>query len=505
MGKQASATEDYIEPEILPQEDDLVVFVETEGKEGQLQLLHVDDFAFDEMNLVEIPFCTLQKQTSVSRSISLSPTGDEYLECVGSKHPLPTSLAEPTVLGLLWLTKNKNGFKSPKVTFALRDLVESYMYPGRFSQYRASGKLMTSVERELHRIASTRLHSRRWYDRSLEKHVEIDAAIIDSITIRHEGGKHRSRVLEIVWGNKIFQSVQNQYTKNFDVKTWLQISQPLDRRLFRWLDRQLDTKNSQMVKSCQNWAKHKMLMQCYKIEKGGRTASGYILNKVTDSLKRLNGLDFGVRLVVDKSQPDFSFRFDRIADKSVEVLDWDETGELVFEFKKIFHEVKKRGRLKESDRRVAAAWIESYGFDKAVWMVGRCRVLHLEGKRSDETIYSFKGLEFYETRAEADYERMKDNEAGQLDLVLEKEQREKWAGYRERKLAEAERTLDIASLRNQARARAQAAYPEAFTRGFAKDRLIDAELRKLELEELGAMTEDQFSALSESEKMRLST
>ncbi|MBW1743176.1 MAG: hypothetical protein JRJ47_07060 [Deltaproteobacteria bacterium] len=493
---------DKIDAEVLLDDDDVPSNFdgpESYDEEGQLQLLRVDEFAFDEMNIVEIPFSTLSNKASKKTHIPLSPSGEEYLESVSQKHSLPTAMAERTVLGLMWLTWDKNGFNSPKVTFTLRELVEKFMHPGKFTRYRAQGELLQSAERELHRIAATRLHSNRWWDRKNNKHVEIDAAIIDSITVSQEGGRNSSRILEIVWGNKIYNSVRDRYTKSFDIKTWLQIKKPMDGRLFRWLDRQLDGKSQQEVKSCQKWAKYKMLMQSKKIERGGRTASSYILEKVSDSISRLNDLKFGVRLVVDKSEPDFSFRFEKIPEKRGEVVDRDETGNLVFEFKKLFHGSKKKGRLKEADRRVAAKWIESYGFEKSIFMVGRCRDLHLAGRRGEEPLYSFKALEFYETRAEADFEREKEDEAGQLDMTLDRERREKWNRYAEGMLAEADQTLDLAELKAEAESRAGELYPEALKSGLVKDRIIEAELKKLKLERVGAMSEEEFLGLKDDE------
>lgn len=314
----------------------------------------------------------------------------------------------------MWLTMDKNKFQSSKATFGLRELVEDYMYPGKFTRYRAGGRLLASVERELHRIAATRLHSKRWWDKSIGKHVDIDAAIIDSITTRQEGGRNSPRILEIVWGNKIFDSVRAKYTKGFDVKRWLMIEHALDRRLYRWLDRQLTPKPVQVVKSCQTWAKHKMLMQGHKLERGGRTGSSYVLTKVSEALERLHGYGFAVRMTVDKTRPDFSFRFERIEGEQNEVVDVDPTKELIFEFKRLFHGVKtrpKRGRTREGDRRTTCAWLEAYGVDQATWMVGRCKELHDQGKRASERIMWFSGLQAYEVAAAADYDRAEQRQA----------------------------------------------------------------------------------------------
>ncbi len=384
--------------------DPLAETPEEEGAASQLSLL--EELAFDEMNLVELPFCLLKKQTSSCRSVFLSPSGDEYLEATSNRYGLPTALAEPIVLGLMWLTMEQVKFESPKVTFSLRELVEEYIYPGQFTRYRASGRLLKSVEEELHRIAATRLRSNRWYDRSLGKHVEMDAAIIDSMTVRNAGGRNATRILEIVWGNKVFESVRARYTKSLSIQTWLQIRYPLDRRLFRWLDRQLEGKDYQVVTSCQAWARHKMLMQSRNLDRGGRTGSSYVLTKVTEALYRLNGIGFSVQLEADKSPADYVFRFERIPGKQNEVRELDAEAELVAEFKRVFlGSPGKLGRLRKADRKLASVWIASYGLKKALWMVERSKKLHDLGRYSGQRLLWFSGLEPYEMAAAADYER----------------------------------------------------------------------------------------------------
>ena len=63
---------------------------------------------------------------------------------------------------------------------------------------------------------------------------------------------------------------------------YTQLKYSLDKALYRWLDRQLHgDKISQGVKSCQNFARYKLGMTGYKIDRGGRTASSHIVNEFT--------------------------------------------------------------------------------------------------------------------------------------------------------------------------------------------------------------------------------
>lgn len=472
--------------------------------EAQLPLIRLDEFAFDEMNLVEIPFCLLQSKKSNLKTIELSPTGHEYLQAASAQQ-LPTALAEPIVLGLMWLTFERNQFQNRRVVFSLRELVEEYMYPGEFSRYRAGGKLLKSVEEEMHRIAATRIRSDRWFDRRLGKHVEIDAAIIDSIAILKAGGKNSPRVIEVIWGTKIADSVRARYTKGINAKLFLQIRQPIDRRLYRWLDRQLPDgedalKKVQRIRSTYDFARYKLLMTGSVLEKRGRTASSYIVTKLKQSLERLNGLGFAIRMDVDKSEPDFSLRFERIHGEKNEIVETDPSGDLVHEFLHLFHDVprdaKRRG-LRARDREAAQRWIDAYGLEKALLMLEPAKRLHaLNRKRSNEPIYYFAGLETYEAAADGIFERERMTQQGQLKLVLAEDRKEKWEAYRREQLARAEAALtleDRERLTKKAEEAARAQVGAGINIPGVAKRIAEAELKRLILEDAGIMTEDAFS------------
>jgi hypothetical protein len=118
--------------------------------------------------------------------------------------------------------------------------------------------------------------------------------------------------------------------------------------------------------------------------------------------------------------------------------------------------------------------------------------LHLAGKRAQEVLHTFKALEFYETRAAADFDRKKEEEAGQLDLTLERERREKWKKYVEAMLKEADRTLDLEELQAEAEGRVGDLNLVKTKSGFARDKVLEIELKRLKLERVGAVPEEEF-------------
>jgi hypothetical protein len=136
-----------------PSSDDdeaLVVFEERETA--------VDDVAFDEMNLVELPFALLTRDTRGVFEIPLSADGKSRLACLNSsEHGLPNSLAPRVVLGLMWMWKSdrNNGAQTFKVK--VRELVQRYMYPDRFTRYAPNSDLLRAVERQINCIANSRV------------------------------------------------------------------------------------------------------------------------------------------------------------------------------------------------------------------------------------------------------------------------------------------------------------------------------------------------------------
>lgn len=473
----------------------------------QLALLSLDDVAFDEMNIVETPFALLTNDTKAHTSLSLSPGGHERLVTADSVLGLPNSLAEPTVLGLMWLSMREHRFTSPVTRFSLRNLVCNYVFPGRYvGTYTPSQKILKAVEQQLNCVANTRIFTDRWYDRSLKKRTKMNAAIIDYVQVIDEGGKNRPGILEVRWGAQFYKSIVEQYTKPIDPALFHRISNPLDRRLYRWLDRQLALKERQEVRSCQNFARFKLLMTGQKLNAGGRTASSYIAKRLEESLERLDGLGFAVRLEVDSSHHDFSFVFIRLAVEGPnEVVIEDKAGELVCEFQLHAHGIPrsaKRRRLPKSDREEAARWIEAYGVRPASWMVQRC--VEIQRSQRAEKILTFKGLARYEHAALGDYDRHRKKEAGQLELEIEKCRDRRWERYQKVMLRCADEGLtpaDLAVLEKKATSDLAEELGSDFVNHLGYQRVLDVHLRKRKLEVIKAIGKDEFYGYSSEEAL----
>jgi len=466
----------------------------------------VEDVAFDEMNIIETPFALLTNSSKIT-SIELSPEGHEYLGTTDKNGCLPNSLAEPTVLGLMWLSMRKNNFKTPTIRFSLRDLICNYVFPGRYnSRYTPSQKILKGIEQQINRVADTRIHTDRWFDRKLDKTTRMNAAIIDYVQVIDDGGKNKPRLLEIRWGEKFYKSVQDQYTKPIDPALFQRIEHPLDRRIYRWLDRQLALKSRQIVKSCQRFARYKLLMTGQKVDAGGRTASSYIIKRLKEALERLDSVGYSVRMVVDSSMDDFSIGFIKVAeDGPNEVLIEDKPGDLVREFQFRAHGTpldSRKRRLPEADRMFAEQWIEIYGYEKSLWMVGRC--VEIQKQTRAERILTFRGLGRYEQAASGDFDREAKKRAGQLELDIKEqlleERKKKWEKYESEMIAHADEQLtekQKSDLKLKAEKLVDNGGRIKFKEGHTRNILIKLELKKLTLEQVGAINKEEFFHLDD--------
>lgn len=372
--------------------------------------------AIDEMNLVEIPFALMVRSTS-QRTLLLSPDGEDRLVAADAVGGLPTALGERVLVALLYFHKKFNGFHNARVRLPLRAFISEYLYPDR--SYRPSAQAYDAVQEQLRRIAHTRIVSSRWYDKSLGRHTEIDASIIDYIKVIEDGGGNRAKVLEIRWGELFFNSLKARYTKALDYQLWLRLERPLTRRLYRWLDRQLHTKRSETVRAWQ-FGRFKLGLTHQRIATPSRRGSNYLVKELTPCVEELNQAGFPVALTVDSAEDDFALTFSRVLKGEPEaerdenrIL--DPVTDLLDYFNRVAHGLESARSYAPPDRVLAASWIETYGLEAAQLLVDAC--LHTCKRGGHEKPFKFRRLAYYEDAAAGLLDRTAAEEQGQLPLV----------------------------------------------------------------------------------------
>lgn len=448
------------------------------GAVEEAELEKIGKYAFDPINLIELPFCTLGRRQTKESRVQISEDGSRYLysppppdfegkvspekvKRETEKYGIPSALAEKVVLAFAKYTKRKNGFQSPKVAVPLREFVEKYMYPSRFVRVEkcADGKLLRAVENEFYRLKHAHMYDSRWWDHLLKKRIPVDTHMFSTISILCEGKGASAKVLEITWGDKVFEGIQAGYTKGLDDERIECLAHGLELRIYRYLDRQLFTKNKQVVPSCQKWAKETLgWVENYKVRKGGRTASNYIFNEVSKVLETLEGMDFKVHLTVEASNPDFTFIFEKVDSLEPREGKSDLASDLVGHFMTVFYETEGRGRIHEKDREFADNWIDSYGFEKAKTMIDLARKAQKK-ERPENPPRFFRGLEFYENSSLKQYDSTKKKQSAQNDEDLERRVSTAWTMFQREKIREFEDNLsetELTLLKSEAVARARA-------------------------------------------------
>ncbi len=397
----------------------------------------LEDVAFDEMNIVELPISLLSKSTDGIYEIPLSSDGKSKLVCAkSSEYGLPNSLAPRVLLGLMWLWSNEHPDEPQTFTFKLRDLVKKYMYPARFERYPPGGRLLQSVWRQLNAIRDAGIHTDRWYDRRLQRHRPVNFSLLDGVSPLDEGGRNRPKIVEVTWGRYFWESMVHRYTKSIDARLVQALDRPIDLQLYRLLDRQLSTKPRQHYADIVSFARYKLGMHGQKLDAGGRTSSTYVARCLHASLSRLSRKQFRVRMTIARASDPFSVTFERIGGPSElphEIRDEDPPADLIREFNFHAHGVprdQKRPRVHKTDRLKAKEWIDTYGFEQARWMVEHC--VRLQKERDSETILVFRGLQLYESAAAGAYEQHQAERAGQLRLAWEDKLDRLWEAYQRR-------------------------------------------------------------------------
>jgi len=468
------------------------------------------------MNLVEIPFCRLtdnrpgrgKKPNRQSNIIYLSEDKSYRLEA-GSGSGLPSAYAERTLLALLWMHNKQNSFQSPKFQFAIRELVDDYMYP--HSKSRRAGKELKRATCELERIAATRIIHDKWWVPSLKTHRPANFSIIDYIVdlterdddeeepdqtsfIENEviqaqkrGGRRRKKVYEIRWGELFYQSIKENYTKRLDMKFLLSLERPIDIRLFRWLDRQLARKRKETVKSCRRFAKYKLAMESEKLMRGGRTASSYVTDQVEASMIRLQARGLKISLTVDKSRDDFRYIFERVPKQArTKIIDPADT--LVEKFYELLHGSSEGITITRKEHDLALAWIDKHGEPIALEMLNHA-IEQARKFKSEDEIQSFFYLKGFENGARSAVNRSrhpKKQETELLDLET------LWQEYRTTMISKAEDELTHRDYKNlEAEAKEQAKHSLGRA-GRPNKAFVSAFLEEALLKRVAAMGEELF-------------
>lgn len=238
------------------------LFERSEEVEGNLPT--VESAFKDELNLAEFPIAALTDRVPDGQTTLVFEDRLEQRDGVPivrrltimapSKHGLPAALDDEVIVGLIQLTKRRNNFTDPKVSFSRYELIELLGWPQTGPSYRR-------IEEALHRwVGVVLVYENAWWDNQAKSWVDESFHILENVSLydrerrkgpgkggragpRRASGK-RSKdggeplpLSSFRWNEVIFRSFQCGNLKQLDLDFYLQLRLPTTKRMFRFLDK----------------------------------------------------------------------------------------------------------------------------------------------------------------------------------------------------------------------------------------------------------------------------
>lgn len=213
----------------------------------------------DELNLAEFPIAALTDrvpdgQTTLVFEDKLDqkdgpPIIRRLTIMAPSKHGLPTAMDDEVMVGLIQLTKRRNNYTDPKVSFSRYELIELLGWP-------QNGQSYQRIEEALHRwVGVVLMYENAWWDNAAKSWVDENFHILENVSLydrerRRRAGKPGSKgaarpskegdplpLSSFRWNEVIFRSFQSGNLKQLDLEFYLKLRLPTTKRMFRFLDK----------------------------------------------------------------------------------------------------------------------------------------------------------------------------------------------------------------------------------------------------------------------------
>jgi len=184
----------------------------------------------DEMNLCEFPIASLADRVSPGCKTLVFEDQHGRLTVSGSDaYGLPTALDSDVIVGLIQLTKLRNDFTDPAVTFSRYELLKLLGWPDQTLYYRRLGE---SLRRW---VGVTLYYDGCWWDNRRKRRVSASFHILDEVVLPDEDDPGIES--SFTWGKKFFKSCRDGNLKRLDLETYFSLKSALSKQLYRFLDK----------------------------------------------------------------------------------------------------------------------------------------------------------------------------------------------------------------------------------------------------------------------------
>lgn len=197
----------------------------------------------DEMNLAVLPIARLgrnDRRTRIEYRGTFRDSGQEQEDMVWiveGAAGLPTEFAERVMVALLYIGSQEN-FAERKMTFTVYRVL-------KVLDLAISNRNYRMVEKALKQLAGVLITSdKAWIERTetgKQKRVTTSRGfhIVDEYYLHYQEGEEDEKESYIMWGSRVWKSIQAGYLKMLDVGFYYSIENPVARRLYRFLDKMM--------------------------------------------------------------------------------------------------------------------------------------------------------------------------------------------------------------------------------------------------------------------------
>ena len=238
----------------------------------------------DEMNLAEFPLTLLADRAPKEQKTLRYASHHGTLIVTGSDaHGLPTAGDADVIIGLIQLTRLRNGFADPKVPFTRYELLRVLGWPDESKYYKR-------LDESLNRWVGVTLHYQNcWWDNRAKRHLSAKLHIIESVILDEKPGR-RSRkstpTSSFSWNATFIESCQADNLKRLDLETYFSFRSAVSKRLYRFLDKRF------YLRTDWTFDLKEFAFEHVGLSRGYSRNAGKIKEKLQPAIEELEAIDF---------------------------------------------------------------------------------------------------------------------------------------------------------------------------------------------------------------------
>jgi hypothetical protein len=199
----------------------------------------VIDDGRDEMNLAEFPIATVAERIPAGCKTLIFEGQHGRLTVTGSDaYGLPTAPDTDVIIGLMQITRLKNGFTDPTVPFTRYELLKLL---GRADKSQHYKRLDESLNRWMGVLL---VYEKSWFDNSMKRRIDAKFHILESVEIFDQetrrtlkGTRPDLPFSSFTWNKVFFKSCRDDNLKRLDLGVYFGLRSAVSRQLFRFLDK----------------------------------------------------------------------------------------------------------------------------------------------------------------------------------------------------------------------------------------------------------------------------